>query len=127
MALPALIGTFGRAFLPQIGGAAGALLRGAGTVARNPFAQQIGASFVGSRLAQRGRLDLPDMGPVAGGARWRPGLRIRGGRRGGRGISAAQVRTTMRVLKTIKKLYSKLPKTSSRGGGRGYSPRRRYY
>lgn len=52
----------------------------------------------------------------------------RSGRRGrGRGISARDVKTTRRTLKTIKKLYGMMPTrpSSSRGSGRYYRRGRR--
>lgn len=129
--LPALIGTFARTALPGLARVGGTLMRGAGGVLGNPFVQQTGAAYLGSRLAARGRLDLPDVGYGGGNGGGRHMRVNRWGqlvpsRRRGSGISGPQIRTTMRVLKTIKKLYAKLPKQQSRGGGRAPWARKRY-
>lgn len=103
--------------------AAGAIFRGANGVSvrmaqlwpyvkkYGPFAVATGLGISAQQLAT-----LLENAPRSGGGR---------GRRG-RGISARDVKTTRRTLKTIRKLYHMMPTRRVSGGGGGYYRRRRY-
>lgn len=108
--------------LARAGTAAGAIFRGANGVSvrmaqlwpyvkkYGPFAVATGLGISAQQLAT-----LLENAPRSGGGR---------GRRG-RGISARDVKTTRRTLKTIRKLYHMMPTRRTYGGGGGYY-RRRY-
>lgn len=103
--------------------AAGAIFRGANGVTVRmaqlwPFVKKYGpfAVATGLGISAQQLATLLEQAPRSGGGR---------GRRG-RGISARDVKTTRRTLKTIRKLYHMMPtRRATYGGGGGYY-RRRY-
>jgi len=107
--------------LARAGGAAGAIFRGANGVTVRmsqlwPYVRKYGpvAVYTGLGISAAQLATLLEQAPKGGGGRGR-----------GRGISARDVKTTRRTLKSIKKLYHMMPTRPSSGGGRYYYHRHR--